>query len=51
MIDEYEFVIHPSQAGHGPTSFAGRSKHVDLKLVNRLKFDSGAVVMQYEPEI
>jgi dihydrofolate reductase len=49
LIDEYEFVVHPRLAGHGPTLFAGLSKHVDLKLVNRLEFDSGAVAMMYEP--
>ena len=49
LIDEYEFVVHPRLAGHGPTLFAGLSKWVDLKLVNRLEFGSGAVAMQYEP--
>ena len=49
LIDEYEFVVHPRLAGHGPTLFAGLSKHVDLKLVNRLEFASGAVAMTYEP--
>jgi hypothetical protein len=29
--------------------FAGSSKRVDLKLVSRLEFDSGAVAMRYEP--
>ena len=49
LIDEYEFVVHPKLAGHGPTLFAGLSKHVDLKLVRRLEFGSGAVAMWYEP--
>ncbi|MFI1195215.1 dihydrofolate reductase family protein [Micromonospora sp. NPDC020750] len=49
LINEYEFVVHPRIAGHGPTLFAGLSKHVDLKLVSRLEFASGAVVMRYEP--
>jgi len=49
LIDEYEFVVHPRIAGHGPTLFAGLSKHVDLKLVSRLEFGSGAVAMRYEP--
>jgi len=49
LIDEYEFVVHPRLAGHGPTLFAGLSKHVDLKLVSRLEFRSGAVAMRYEP--
>jgi len=50
LIDEYEFVVHPRLVGHGPTLFAGLSKYVDLKLVSRLEFDSGAVAMQYVPE-
>src|SRR5689334_231730 len=49
LIDEYEFVVHPRLAGHGPTLFAGLSKHVDLKFVSRLELASGAVAMQYEP--
>ncbi len=49
LIDEYEFVVHPRIAGHGPTLFAGLSQLVDLKLVSRLEFSSGAVAMRYEP--
>ena len=49
LIDEYEFVVHPKLAGHGPTLFAGLSKRVDLKLVSRLQFGSGAVALRYEP--
>jgi dihydrofolate reductase len=49
LIDEYEFVVHPRLVGHGPTLFAGLSKYVDLKLVSRVEFGSGAVAMRYEP--
>jgi dihydrofolate reductase len=49
LIDEYEFLVHPRIAGHGPTLFAGLSKRVDLKLVDRLEFGSGVVAMRYEP--
>ncbi|MDB4980209.1 MAG: dihydrofolate reductase [Myxococcales bacterium] len=49
LIDEYELVVHPRIVGHGPTLFAGLSKMVDLKLVSRLEFGSGAVAMRYEP--
>jgi dihydrofolate reductase len=49
LIDEYEFVVQPRLAGHGPTLFAGLSKYIDLKLVSRLEFRSGAVAMRYEP--
>ena len=49
LIDEYEFIVHPRLAGHGPTLFAGLSKCVDLKLVGQQAFGSGAVSMRYEP--
>lgn len=49
LIDEYEFIVHPRIAGHGPTLFAGLSKLADLKLVSRLEFASGAMAMRYEP--
>jgi dihydrofolate reductase len=48
LIDEYEFVVHPRLAGHGPTLFAGLPKQIDLKLVHRQDFASGAVVLRYE---
>jgi dihydrofolate reductase len=49
LIDEYEFVVHPQIAGHGPTLFAGLSKPLDLKLVDRQEFGSGAVAERYVP--
>ena len=49
LIDEYEFVVNARLTGHGPTLFAGLSKHVDLKLVSRLELRSGAVATRYEP--
>jgi dihydrofolate reductase len=50
LIDEYEFIVHPRLAGHGPTLFAGLSKHVDLRLVDRLELGSGAVALRYVPK-
>jgi dihydrofolate reductase len=49
LIDEYEFVVQPRLAGHGPTLFAGLSRYVELKLVDRLELSSGAVALRYEP--
>jgi dihydrofolate reductase len=49
LIDEYEFLVQPRVAGHGPTLFAGLSRPIDLKLVSRLEFRSGVVAMRYEP--
>ncbi len=51
LIDEYEFVVHPRVAGHGPTLFAGLSKPLDLRLVGRQEFGSGAVAMRYVPTV
>ena len=50
VIDEYEFVVHPRLAGHGPALFAGLSRPLDLRLLSRLEFGSGAVAMRYEPK-
>ena len=50
LIDEYEIIVHPRIAGHGPTLFAGLSKPLDLKLVSRVELDSGAVAMRYQPK-
>ncbi|MFL5525910.1 MAG: dihydrofolate reductase family protein [Gemmatimonadaceae bacterium] len=49
LIDEYDFVVHPRVAGHGPTLLAGLSKYVDLELVNLKHYDSGTVAMLYKP--
>ena len=49
LIDEFEFMVHPRLAGHGPTLLAGLSKLVDLRLVSRQEFASGIVAMRYEP--
>ena len=49
LIDEYEFVVQPILAGHGPTLFAGLSKRLELRLVSRQEFRSGAVALQYQP--
>ncbi len=49
LIDEYEFVVHPVVAGHGPALFAGLRERLVLKLVGRQEFRSGAVVLLYQP--
>jgi dihydrofolate reductase len=49
LIDEYEFVVQPALVGHGPTLFAGLSKRINLKLVSRHEFGSGAVALRYVP--
>lgn len=49
LIDEYEFLVQPRIVGHGPTLFAGLSKPIDLKLISRVEFASGTVVLRYKP--
>jgi len=49
LIDEYEFVVQPIIAGHGPTLFAGLNERLELKLVERREFRSGAVALRYQP--
>jgi dihydrofolate reductase len=49
LIDEYEFVVQPILAGHGPTLFAGLSERLELRLVGRQEFRSGAVALRYQP--
>ena len=49
LIDEYELVVHPRIAGHGPALFAGLSKHVDLELMSRQEYGSGAIALRYQP--
>jgi dihydrofolate reductase len=49
LIDEYEFVVQPIVAGHGPTLFAGLSERLELRLVGRQEFRSGVVALRYQP--
>jgi len=49
LIDEYEFIVHPVLAGHGPTLFAGLRERQVLTLVDRQELPSGAVVLRYQP--
>jgi dihydrofolate reductase len=49
LIDEFEFVTHPSIAGHGPTLFAGLAKPIRLRLTGTTEFASGVVARRYVP--
>lgn len=50
LIDEYEFLVHPRLAGHGPTLFAGLSRAIELELVGRHEIGSGVVALRYQPK-
>ena len=49
LIDEYEFLVQPVIAGHGPTLLAGLRARVQLELTDRHEFRSGAVALRYRP--
>ena len=49
LIDEYEFLVQPVLAGHGPTLLAGLRDRIQLELVHRHEFRSGAVALRYRP--
>ncbi len=49
LIDEYEFLVQPVLAGHGPTLLAGLRERIRLDLVDRREFRSGAVALRYRP--
>jgi dihydrofolate reductase len=49
LIDEYELVVLPIVAGHGPTLLAGLRERLDLELVGRDELRSGAMVLRYRP--
>jgi dihydrofolate reductase len=49
LIDEYEFIVQPILAGHGPTLFAGLRERLELRLVGRQEFRSGPVALRYQP--
>lgn len=49
LIDEYEFLVQPVLAGHGPTLLAGLRERIELELVDRREFRSGAFAVRYRP--
>ncbi|MGX1585720.1 dihydrofolate reductase family protein [Microbacterium sp. NPDC055502] len=49
LIDEYEFLVHPVVAGHGPPLLGGLTGQLRLELVDRRELRSGAVVTRYRP--
>ena len=49
LIDEYEFVVQPVLAGHGPTLLSGLRERIQLELVDRQELRSGAVAVRFRP--
>lgn len=49
LIDDYTFVVHPVVAGRGPRLLDGIRDQIQLELVERREFRSGAIVQRYQP--
>jgi dihydrofolate reductase len=50
LIDEYEFVVHPRVVGGGRRLFEGLPDALELRLVDREEYASGAMALRYEPK-
>ena len=47
LIDEYQFVVHPVVAGHGPTLLPGLEASRRLELLDTRRFTAGQMAMHY----
>ena len=47
LIDEYEFLVQPVIAGHGPRLLDGVRERIQLELVDRREFRSGVVANRF----
>jgi dihydrofolate reductase len=50
LVDELRIMVNPVALGNGKPLFAGLRDRVNLKLVNSRVFDSGNVLLSYQPE-
>ncbi len=49
LIDEYELLVQPVLAGHGPALLGGLRERIQLDLVDRRDFRSGAMALRFRP--
>jgi dihydrofolate reductase len=49
LIDEYQLLVHPAILGGGKALFKGVKDKQSLKLVSAKPFDSGVVLLTYQP--
>ncbi len=49
LIDEYQFLVHPSLAGNGKRFFKEGAGLTKLKLIESKPLSSGVVALSYEP--
>lgn len=48
LLDEFEMVVHPVVAGHGPYLLAGLTDQIELDLVGEKRFSCGALGLTYK---
>ena len=49
LIDEYQLLVHPVVLGGGKRLFENDGARTNLRLVNTRTFDSGVVLLTYQP--
>lgn len=49
LIDEYEFIVFPPVAGHGPYLLGGLPASLNLTQVDRFELDDGVAVLRFAP--
>jgi dihydrofolate reductase len=49
LIDRYRWLVIPKAIGRGKSLFGSLTRPLDLRLVATRTFDSGAVLLEYEP--
>jgi dihydrofolate reductase len=47
--DRYRWLVIPKAIGRGKSLFSSLTRPLDLRLVGTRTFDSGAVLLEYEP--
>ena len=50
LIDDYWILVHPLIIGKGRLLFEGINQSIKLKLINIKNFNSGVVVLHYQPD-
>ena len=49
LVDEVRLMINPVVLGAGPSVFSGAGEKISLRLLTTRAFDSGNVLLSYEP--
>jgi dihydrofolate reductase len=49
VIDRYRWLVTPKAIGQGKALFASLERPLDLRLIGTRTFESGAVLLEYEP--